>query len=249
MTAVNTRAMQAAINTDENISVLELRNYLLKPNTPERFRKLFNEQFVAPMWDLGGYTVGQFSMAGDNDRFVWMRGFRNMHTRLKFLNDFYLNSAIWKKYRNEANGMMVNSDNVYLLRPLSENGNLSDRDATITVNNLNRKQPIVVVDFYVCNSRLEQTIDLFKKEYLPYLKGKDVSDISLWVSEMSENDFPRLPVFQDKNLLVTMTAFQSEPGYRSKIKIIDTLGPELKNKMLELVTTHNRLVLHSAARN
>src|SRR5687768_7169738 len=131
-----------AMKTD-NVKVLELRNYLLKPNTIERFQGLFNEQFVSPMNDLGGYTVGQFRIDGEPDRFVWMRGFENMQTRVKFLNDFYLASPSWKKYKAEANGMMINSDNVYLLRPLPKNGNLSDRPS-VAKSELEKKKAVIV---------------------------------------------------------------------------------------------------------
>lgn len=230
------------MDADQNIGVIELRNYLLKPNTYGKFQTLFNNQFVEPMNELGGYTVGQFRLEGEPDRFVWMRAFQDMKTRVDFLNAFYLNSAVWKKYRNEANGMMINSDNVYLLRPLAENGNLNET-TTVRRGDLMKHGGMTVVDFYICNGRLEPAIDLFKKEYLPHLKALGVSP-TLWVSEMAENDFPRLPVFQDKNLLVTMTSFSDEHEYNTKIKQIDSPGAELQNKILELVTVHNRLVLH-----
>jgi len=231
------------MDTDRNIGVIELRNYLLKPKTYANFQTLFNSQFVEPMNELGGYTVGQFRLEGEPDHFVWMRAFQDMKTRVDFLNAFYLNSAVWKKYRNEANGMMINSDNVYLLRPLAESGNLNEA-ITVKKSGLMKRSGITVVDFYICNGRLEPTIDLFEKEYLPYLKTHGISP-TLWVSEMAENDFPRLPAFQDKNLLVTMTSFPNESEYDSKIKQIDSPGAELRNKILELVTVHHRLVLHN----
>lgn len=233
-----------AMKADKTINVLELRNYLLKPNKVERFQTLFNDQFVGPMNDLGGYTVGQFTMEDEKDRFVWMRGFENMRTRVKFLNDFYFGSPAWKKYRAEENGMIINSDNVYLLRPLAESGMLNDL-GSVGLKDIEKKRTIVVVDFYVCNSSLEQVIELFKRKYLPHLKASGVLDTSLWVSEMTENDFPQLPVFQDRNLLVMMAAFQTEDEYRSKIKQLDEPAPELKNRMLELITTRSRMVLYS----
>lgn len=234
----------AEMNINRHIAVLELRNYLLKPQKFEPFQKLFNEQFVGPMNDLGGHTVGQFRIEGERDRFVWMRGFENMRTRVKFLNDFYIASPAWKKYRAEANGMMINSDNVHLLRPLAENGKLTDV-RSVGLKDIEKKRAVVVVDFFVCNSSLEQVIELFRSKYLPHVKASGVSDTSLWVSEMAENDFPQLPVFQDRNLLVMMTAFQTEDEYRSKIKQLDEPTSELKNKMLELITTRSRMRLYS----
>jgi hypothetical protein len=237
--------MQQEISRNENITVIELRNYLLRPKTSERFQKLFNDRFVDPINDLGGYVVGQFSLEGESDRFVWMRGFQSMQTRFKFLNDFYLNSDVWKKYRNEANGMIINSDNVYLLRPLAENGDLNETGASIHRSALQKNNGLVIIDFYVCNGRLEQTIELFKNKYLPYLETLGISKTTLWVSEMTENDFPRLPAFQDRNLLVTMTTFRSGSEYQSKMLKFDSPDQGLKNEMLELVTTHNRWVLHA----
>jgi hypothetical protein len=234
----------AKADGDTQIKVLELRNYLLKPRTVDSFRKLFNDRFVEPMKDLGGFTVGQFRINGDEDRFVWMRVFRDMKSRFDFLNAFYLNSPIWKEYRGEANGMIVNSDNVYLLRPLDIN-NLTVNDAK---RRFGKNKGVVVVDFYVCNSTLDKTIDLFKIDYIPFLKSLDVTDVTFWVSELSENDFPRLPVFQDKNLLVSITAFNTPQEANSKLKRIDSPTVKLGDSMKELITTRSRLTLYSTLR-
>jgi hypothetical protein len=229
---------------DTQIKVLELRNYLLKPNSIENFQKLFNDRFVEPMKELEGFTVGQFRMNDDADRFVWMRGFSDMKARFNFLNAFYLNNPVWKKYRGDANAMIVNSDNVYLLRPLEIN-NLNVNNAQYQFEN---KNAVVVVDFYVCNSTLEKTLALFETDFIPFLKSLKVNDVTFWVGEMSENDFPQLPVFQDKNLLVSITVFKNKREANSKLKRIDSLATKLDNSMKELITVRNRLVLYPTTR-
>jgi hypothetical protein len=196
------------------------------------------------MTDLGGYTLGQFKMNGVNDRFVWMRGFADMSTRVKFLNDFYINSPVWKEFGPGANDMMINSDNVYLLRPLSNNGNSKEQSEGINSNLLKTDKGIIVIDFYVCNSTLDKVINLFQLTYIPFLKTFELSNITLWVSEMSENDFPRLPVFQDKNLLLTITTYKDENEYQIKQKQINSMTTELRNSMLELITTQSNLILY-----
>ncbi len=215
----------------ENINVLEIRNYLLKSNLADTFSQYFHSKFVAPMNELGGYTLGEFKISGVNDRFVWLRGFTNMKTRVKFLNDFYINSTSWHEHGKEANEMMVNSDNVHLLKPVHKKAFLKT-DKVITV-----------VDFYICNSTLEKVIKLFDTEYILFLKTINVEDISLWVSEMTENDFPRLPVFQDKNLLVSISNYQDKNDYEAKQKAIDNMPERLKGSMQELITTHTSLFL------
>ncbi|HEV8593229.1 MAG TPA: NIPSNAP family protein [Pyrinomonadaceae bacterium] len=234
---ISVQAQKTDPQTAASINVIEFRNYLLKPGSTERFHTLFNNEFVAPMRELGGYTAGQFQIEGESDHFVWIRAFENMSTRLAFLNAFYLNSPIWKKYRPEANSMIVNNDNVYLLKPLDPGG--------LALDDIEKKGSILVVDFYVSNGHLDETVGLIRNEYVPFLNSKNLPTPTLFVSELSENKFPQLPAFQDTNLLVAMTAFENEQTYRSKIARIDSPEPAMKNKMLGLITTHSRLVLHS----
>jgi len=221
-------------SNNQEITVLELRNYLLKANTTDEFKKYFNAYFVAPMHNLGGYTLGQFKIDGANDRFVWFRGFKNMETRIKFLNDFYVDSKTWKDFGKGANDMMINSDNVYLLCPLSK---------SISANFLDASHKIVEVNFYTCNSTLDKVIALFNTEYVPFLESIEIKNTTLWISEMQENDFPRLPAFQDKNLLVSIASFENEKEYRLKQKLINEMSDQLKQSMLQLITTQNTLLL------
>ena len=219
---------------NQEISVLELRNYLLKPKTLNEFEKYFNKHFVIPMTKLGGFTLGQFKINQINDRFVWLRGFTNMKTRVKFLNDFYVNSSTWQEFGKGANNMMLNSDNVYLLRPLQK---------STTLDFLHITEGIVVVDFYICNSTLNKVVDLFNTSYIPFLKTLNINEITLWVSEMQENDFPRLPVFQDKNLLLAITKYKDLAEYKEKQKLINEMDHDLKTLMQELITIQSDLIL------
>ncbi|MNQ62704.1 hypothetical protein D3C85_770590 [compost metagenome] len=215
----------------ETIEVLELRNYLLKPDMADTFRNYFHSKFVSPMTELGGHTLGEFKINEVNDRFVWFRGFTDMKTRVRFLNDFYIDSPTWKEYGKGANEMIINSDNVYLLKPLHKTATLKTDKA------------VTVIDFYICNSTIKKVIELFDTYYIPFLKTINIEDISIWVSEMTENDFPRLPVFQDKNLLVTITNFQDIEEYEAKQKAINNIPNALKKAMQELITTQNKWVL------
>jgi hypothetical protein len=230
-------------NSNQSIKVLELRNYLLKSNMTDAFSNYFDRHFVKPMAELGGYTLGRFKINGVNDRFVWMRGFADMNTRIRFLNDFYVESRVWKEFGPGANAMMINSDNVYLLRPLNDDKSSKEPSEAINNNLLNMNKGIIVVDFYICNSTLDKVINLFHSSYIPFLKTLSIDEVTLWVSEMSENDFPRLPVFQDKNLLLTITKYGDENEYRIKQEKINSMPAELKNSMQDLITTQSNLIL------
>jgi hypothetical protein len=231
---------------DIAVNTLELRNYLLKPGKTDAFIQYFNKHFVAPMEALGGHTLGQFIINGINNRFVWMRGFEDMETRLKFLNDFYVSSSEWKTFGPGANEMMINSDNVYLLRPLDNAGKPASKENNINTI-LKTGKRLAVVDFYTCNNSLGKVIELFNKDYLPFLANLGINDTTLWVSEMTENKFPRLPAFQDKNLLVTITTYTDFTEYQLKTEQLNLMPEELKTSILELVTTHQNLILHSCS--
>src|SRR5262249_44513480 len=63
------------------------------------------------------------------------------------------------------------------------------------------------------------------------------------VSEMSENDFPRLPVIQNEDLLVAITAFRDEPDYQSHLK--QSRG--LNSHKIDMINNKNTLILHPTA--
>jgi hypothetical protein len=67
----------------------------------------------------------------------------------------------------------------------------------------------------------------------------------LWVSELAENDFPALPVFQDKNLLVTITRYNDEQEYLSAQKRLDEALPTaMRNQLRDIITTQQTLLLY-----
>jgi hypothetical protein len=164
-----------------------------------------------------------------------------MASRSRYLPEFY-RGPFWKERRSRANDMLLNNDNVYLLKPLSLSGGLPD--AAVDSNEFGKKKGLLVIDYYVANTRLKELIEFFESKYLPLLKSNDISTTS-WVSELSENDFPGLPVFQDKNLLVTITPFKDEAEYRLKLKQINAdSNQKVMTELREIVTTKTTVVLH-----
>jgi NIPSNAP len=215
------------------MNTIELRNYLLKPGTSDQFVKYFKDHFIRSQNVLGAYTPGQFRIKGEADRFFWIRGFDTMQDRSQFLPAFY-GAEVWKEFGPAANDMMLEWHNVHLLKPITGN--------TIAID---KKQNLLVIDYYTAvDNRFDQLIDLFKEFYIPLFHSYAVNDVSLWVSEMTENDFPRLPVYQDKNLLVAMTGYSSEDKYREVADRLKYMEEELTGKRDELINAGNTLVLY-----
>jgi len=192
-----------------NISVIELRNYLLKPGMRDRFNAYFIEHFVDSQNSRGGYILGKYAVEGEADKFFWVRGFEDMKTRSRFLPELY-GGPVWKEFGPAANEMMIDSDDVYLLKPLDE-------------SQIFKPGKIVRIDYYFAKDRTpEKLIEIFRSR-------PEQDDTSLWISEPDENDFPALPVFQYENLLVAITVFSSDEGAPGP-ELLNQLGPFISNK-------------------
>lgn len=227
---------------NQTIKVLELRNYVTRPGQRDKFISYFETNFIDSQNEIGGYILGQFRVKDAGDNFFWIRGFHDMASRSRYLPEFYRGS-FWKQHRNDANEMLLNNDDVYLLKPLSLSG--GSADAAVNSNEFGKKKGLVVVDYYIANTRLQELIEFFKNRYLHFLKTNGIPDATAWVSELTENDFPALPVFQDKNLLVTITPFQDEAEYRRKLGQINAdSNRKILTELREIVTTKQTVILY-----
>jgi NIPSNAP len=95
--------------------IVELRQYTLHPGKRDVLIELFDRELVESQEALGMTVLGQFRDVDDPDRFVWLRGFRDMTNRAEGLSAFY-GGPVWQRHREAANATMIDSDNVLLLR-------------------------------------------------------------------------------------------------------------------------------------
>ncbi|HTE34349.1 MAG TPA: hypothetical protein VK666_28410 [Chryseolinea sp.] len=237
-------ANQASPDSLEQIGVLELRNYVLRPGRREDFTRLFEEDLVQPQKALLGYPLGQYRVKDNDDNFCWFRGFANMQTRSAFLPSFY-HGSIWTQYRAAANAMIINNDNVHLLKPI-----VLEHDSLVPAKGIDRAllypgNKIAVVDFYTSNTKLDQLLKTFSRSYLAILDECGIHSYSLWISELEVNDFPQLPVFQDKNLLVAITFYENELDYAEKMKKVDSKTDQnLRAALEDAITLKHTMILY-----
>jgi len=93
-----------------------------------------------------------------------------------------------------------------------------------------------VIDFYLAKEKqLAQLIGAFERDYVSSLTKKP----TLLITEMASNDFPRLPVIQDPNLLVAITRYADEPEYQLQSQ----QSLESKNRLREFIADESRLYL------
>lgn len=210
-----------------NIHQLEIRNYLLKPNTRDHFIDYFEAHFIDSQQNANMYVLGQFRVIDAPDHFIWLRGFSDMRVRLEALKTFYY-GPVWEKYGQLANSMMIDSDNVHLLHPL---GNVENMTYGLTVESIARdfesgtlspQTGLIVIDFYhALPDQRDSLIHQFQTEVIPAYQQQAIQLRGTFIAEMSENTFPRLPVIQNNDEFVVITAYESEVDYREKQKMLE----------------------------
>ncbi len=97
--------------------IVELRQYTLLPGQREVLIALFDREFVTGQEADGMAIIGQFRDLDREDRFVWMRGFPDMPSRLASLTAFY-SGKCWKAHSAAANATMLDVSDVLLLHPV-----------------------------------------------------------------------------------------------------------------------------------
>lgn len=224
--------------TGKAIRVIELRNYLMRNGQRDRFIDYFEKHFIHSQHVLGGYTLGQFRIKDVGNRFFWIRGFSDMKSRSEFLPAFY-GGDHWAEFGPEANTMMLEWHQVHLLRPLKPVS--SDEFA-------NRKGLILIEYYFAKEGRLDVLLDFLQMGYFPLLRSTGIEEPSLWISEMMENDFPRLPVIQQQNLLVSITGFTSEKEFNEKQEQVHFSSFGSKSKLPDLLQLKESLLLYPTDR-
>jgi quinol monooxygenase YgiN len=198
--------------------VLELRQYTLHPGKRDVLIELFDREFVESQEAEGMQIVGQFRDLGDPNRFVWLRGFRDMPTRAKALTAFY-GGPVWKAHRQAANETMIDCDNVLLLRPAREGSGFSlgsaerpSRGAVAPAGGL------VIATIYDLEAGAEgDFVDFFEGRLEPALSDAGASIVGYFVTEPSANTYPALPVREGENVFVWFSRFRDQAAYERYI--------------------------------
>jgi hypothetical protein len=215
--ALSGASTMAAIEQEPPHSVMELRQYKIVEGQREAFIKLFERAFVETQEATGMRLLGQFSDLDDQDRFTWMRSFANMKERERALNEFYYGPA-WAANREKANPMLVDNDNVLLLKPVSGRFALAP---AARARGATGKGLVVVTIHYLWKDPNEGFSRFFEDEFAPLLEKAGLPVLGAYVPEATENSFPRLPVRQREKLFVWITRLPSAEAYEAALMRLD----------------------------
>jgi hypothetical protein len=187
--------------------VIELRQYALQPGRRDDLVELFEREFVEPQEAVGMHVIGQFRDLDAPDRFIWLRGFPDMDSRAQSLQGFYTGPT-WLRHREAANATMVDSDDVLLLRPARE-GSCFTTPARERAAPGDARASDGLVEAGIClldEPAGDGFLERFEERLAPRLRNAGAELIGVYVTDPSENTFPRLPV-RDERVLVWFARF------------------------------------------
>ena len=218
--------------------IVELRQYTLHPGKRDVLIELFDREFVESQEALGMKIIGQFRDLGNPNRFVWLRGFRDMPSRAQALKDFY-GGPVWKAHREAANATMIDSDNVLLLHPATPTSgfSLESKRRPIAGSNDIRSELIVATIYYFDAPVEVGFVEFFEKTVKLAVTGLGATVVAYFVTEHSENTFPALPVREGENVFVWFARFDDAPAYERCLAAL-TQSPRWRDEISKELARH-----------
>jgi hypothetical protein len=210
---------------------VELRQYTLHPGQRDVLIDLFDREFVESQEALGMKIIGQFRDLDNPNRFVWLRGFRDMPSRAQALKDFY-GGPVWKAHREAANATMIDSDNALLLRPAMPTSGFSlGNKKRPRVGASQARSDLIAATIYYFDAPVDSgLVQFFEKIVKPAVIGSDATILAYFVTEHSENTFPALPVREGENVFVWFARFNDPVAYERHIAAL-TQSPRWRDEI------------------
>lgn len=183
-----------------SFEVIEFRRYTMQPDVREDFAEYFDAYFPEAFQQLGAIAVGQFLERDKPSMFTWLRGFRDMESRAIVNSAFYY-GPVWKEHKSTVNPMMIDSDDVLLLRPLRP---VLVMPAVDPVREASSPRGVVIAHIF----RLEDgAVEAVNRAYERYTCA------GLLVTLDAPNNFPQLPVRTDGPWLVWLGVFEDASAF------------------------------------
>lgn len=188
--------------------VVELRRYTLHPGMRETLIDIFDREFVESQEAVGMRVIGQFRDVDRPDVFTWLRGFDDVRTRATSLAAFY-DGPVWRTHAPAANATMIEWNDVHLLRPVRFDDPLLDaaRDRAPVGAATVPPGVIVATVYLLAPDRAASFASLFEDVIAPVLVATGAAPIATMETDLSPNEFPRLPVRERDRAFVWLARF------------------------------------------
>jgi hypothetical protein len=181
--------------------IVDIRDYA----TTKGNRDKLIERCETVFWDeqerLGARFLGGFRDAEDEDRFLFVRAMPDLETRKRVMTAFYTDGEMWRTQRDEVNSWIADSDNVLLVRPVSEIAPSRPGDSVVAMVSRVGKEP--VPDALVAEWREKMG------ELIGAAGGRLLVTFRV---DQAENNYPRHPIREGEHGLVWFATFAARPA-------------------------------------
>jgi hypothetical protein len=181
--------------------VVELRRYTVRQGEREHFAQYFESFFPEAFEQLGAIVAASFFERHDPTGFTWIRGFHSIDARAVVNSAFYY-GPVWNEHKQTINELLIDSDNVLLLRPLAPERGVTILPPVDPVTEGDGAGGIVVAQIFAL---LAGSIDSFagiaETVFVRY-RAAGAREAGVLVTLDVPNNFPQLPVRTDGPYLV-----------------------------------------------
>jgi NIPSNAP len=193
--------------------VVELRRYSLVDGKRERFARTFESYFPEAFEQLGAMVFGQFGERRNPAHFTWLRGYKDMDARATVNAAFYF-GPLWKEHRTTLNGMMTDSDNVLLLRPLTPERGIPVLPAVDPVDEAAGARGVAVAQIFAVRAGGVEALARQAEPSFAGYRAAGAREAGVLVTLDVPNNFPQLPIRTDGPFLVWLGVLEDDQALR-----------------------------------
>ena len=236
------RANVSAMDTVQHLKdfqIVEFRRYTTKPRERQHFAEYFDSFFPEAFEQLGAIAFGEFFERKKQDGFTWLRGFHTKDDRAIVNSAFYY-GPLWREHSKRINELLVDSDNVLLLRPFKPEGGITVLPAVDPVNEKDAAQGIVVALVFAAQAGHVDELAAHTQSLFARYRAAGAREAGLLITADIPNNFPQLPVRTDGPYLVWLAIVRDDKTLQQSLnplfeQTLPTMGADLVRSTPEIV--------------
>lgn len=182
--------------------IVELLSQRFPTGDRDRMVALFERQVADVQEALGVSVVGSFTVVGQPDRFIWMRGFSDMAARRTVLG-LPNSGAGWPLRPDPQIALPAPGDEVHLVRAVTPQSGVSGLRRLPRIGETVAAQPYTLV---ISEVRYQEWIGSFHLWSRLFLRKAGADPLASFATLEQFNDLPSVPVSQDRTMHVALIA-------------------------------------------
>jgi hypothetical protein len=203
--------------SSKDFPVIELRRYTVKDGERERFARDFEAFFPEAIQQTGAIVAGQFLERDKPSVFTWIRGFHDMDDRARSNAALYY-GAVWKEHRALMNSLIIDSDNVLLLRPLIPERGVAIFPAVDPIREKQAARGVVVAQIFPVQPNGVEAFARQAETAFAQYRAIGIREAGVLVTLDAPNNFPQLPIRTDGPYLVWLGILKDDETLEARFR-------------------------------